>query len=50
MMVTSLYPAQTGYAGGTAGEVEIEELVPKKRVPFNVERVAGLRKQPDEKQ
>ena len=42
MIMTSIYPAQTGYAGGTAGEVQITELVSDKRVPFDTERVAAL--------
>ncbi len=39
-----VYPAHTSYSGGTAGEVQIVELVPEKRVTHNVERLAGLRK------
>jgi hypothetical protein len=37
------YGAHTGYGGGTASEVQIQELVPEKRPQYDAERIAGRR-------
>lgn len=41
-IITSAYPAETGYSRGTAGEVQITELIPERGAHYNVERFVGL--------